>query len=103
MSEIVITKENFSEEVLNSDKPVIVDFWATWCGPCKMLAPVLEEIAAEREDIKVGKINIDEEPDLATEFRIVSIPTVMLFKDGKAVHMEIGYRSKDQLLEAFNL
>ena len=84
MTEITITKDNFTAEVLNSDKPVIVDFWATWCGPCKMLAPVLAEIAEERADIKVGKINIDEEPELATEFRIVSIPTVMLFKDGKS-------------------
>lgn len=103
MTEITITKDNFTAEVLNSDKPVIVDFWATWCGPCKMLAPVLAEIAEERADIKVGKINIDEEPELATEFRIVSIPTVMLFKDGKSVQTEIGYRSKDQLMEAFNL
>ena len=103
MSEIIITKENFAQEVLNSDKPVIVDFWATWCGPCKMLAPVLSEIAEEREDIKVGKINIDEEPELAAEFRIVSIPTVMLFKDGKSVQTEIGYRSKEQLMEAFNI
>ncbi len=103
MTEITLTKENFAAEVLNSDKPIIVDFWATWCGPCKMLAPVLAEIAEERADIKVGKVNIDEEPELATEFRIASIPTVMLFKDGKSVQTEIGYRSKDQLMEAFNL
>lgn len=103
MSEIIITKENFAQEVLDSHKPVIVDFWATWCGPCKMLAPVLSQIAEERADIKVGKVNIDEEPELATEFRIVSIPTVMLFKDGKSVQTEIGYRSKEQLMEAFNL
>jgi len=103
MTEITLTKENFAAEVLNSDKPAIVDFWATWCGPCKMLAPVLAEIAEERADIKVGKVNIDEEPELATEFRIASIPTVMLFKDGKSVQTEIGYRSKDQLMEAFNL
>ena len=103
MSEIIITKENFTQEVLNSDKPVIVDFWATWCGPCKMLAPVLSQIAEEREDIKVGKVNIDEEPELAVEFRVVSIPTVMLFKDGKSIQTEIGYRSKEQLMEAFNI
>lgn len=103
MSEVVITKENFEEEVLKSSKPVIVDFWATWCGPCKMLAPELAEIADTRADIKVGKINIDEEPELAMQFKIVSIPTVMLFKDGKSVQTEIGYRTKEQLMEAFNI
>lgn len=103
MSEVILTKSNFAHEVINSDKPVLVDFWATWCGPCKMLAPVLEDFAKQREDLKIGKVNIDEEPELAMEYKIVSIPTIMLFKDGKAVKTEIGYRTKDQLTEAFDL
>ena len=86
MSEITITKENFEAEVLRSDKPVLVDFWATWCGPCRMIAPVLSEIARERSDVKVGKINVDEQPDLANEFRIASIPTLLLFRGGQVVN-----------------
>ena len=103
MSEIILTKSNFEQEVLNSDKPVLVDFWATWCGPCKMLAPIVEEIANEYPDIKVGKVNIDDEGELAIEFGIVSIPTLLLFEDGKVTKKEIGYRTKDQLIEAFGL
>lgn len=99
MAEIVITKENFESEVLKSDKPVLVDFWASWCGPCRMLAPIIEEIAEERPDIKVGKINVDEQQELAAAFQIESIPTVVLIKDGKTVNGFLGYRPKEQVLE----
>lgn len=102
MAEIKITKDNFQEMVLNADRPVLVDFWASWCGPCRMLAPVIEEIANERSDIRVGKINVDEEEELAAAFGISGIPTVMLFKEGKAVNTAVGYRSKVQLLEMLN-
>ena len=93
-----VTRENFEAEVLRSDKPVLLDFWATWCGPCRMLAPVIEEIAKERSDIKVGKVNVDDEGALATAFGISSIPTVVLIKDGKETARSIGYRQKDELL-----
>ena len=99
MAEVIITKSNFENEVLKSDKPVLIDFWATWCGPCRMLAPVIEEIAKERSDVKVGKVNVDDEGELATAFGISSIPTVVLMKDGKVVSQSVGYRPKEQLLE----
>ena len=99
MAEVNITKNNFEEEVLKSDKPVLIDFWATWCGPCRMIAPVIEEIASERSDIKVGKVNVDDEGELATAFGVSSIPTVVLVKDGKVVAQSVGYRPKEQLLE----
>ena len=99
MAEIVLTSENFAEEVLNSDKPVLVDFWAAWCGPCQMLAPSIAEIAEERSDIKVGKVNVDDQPELAQLFGVQSIPMVVLFKDGKAVNTSIGYVPKEQLEE----
>ncbi len=98
MAEIVITKDNFEEEVLKSDKPVLLDFWATWCGPCRMLAPVIDEIAAEYEGrVKVGKINVDEEEELAAAFGVDSIPTLYVMKDGKAVKKGIGYMPKERV------
>ncbi len=98
MSEIKITKANFEEEVLNSPIPVVIDFWATWCGPCRMIAPVIEEIAEEYANVvKVGKVNVDEEPELASQFGIISIPTVVLIKDGQISAKSVGYRTKEQL------
>ena len=103
MNEIVLTSENFEEEVLRSDKPVLVDFWATWCGPCRMLAPIVAQIAEERAgEIKVGKIDVDEEPELAVQYGIASIPTLMVFKNGKKVNTSIGVIPKaaiEQLLK----
>ena len=102
MAEITITMENFEEEVIKSDKPVLIDFWATWCGPCKMIAPTVEEIAEEYEGkIKVGKVNVDEEPDLTQSFGISSIPTLVLMKDGKPANMMVGLRTKEQIVEMF--
>ena len=98
MSVINITKNNFQEEVLNSDKPVLLDFWASWCGPCWMVSPIVDEIADERSDIKVGKINVDEEPDLAGQFRVMSIPTLIVIKDGKVTNQAVGARPKEQIL-----
>ena len=96
--EIVLTKDNFENEVLNSNIPVLVDFWATWCGPCQMLAPELEQLAAENEQsLKIGKINVDEQRELAMQFKISSIPTLMLFKDGTLAETVVGYRTKSQL------
>ncbi len=97
--ELTLTKDNFQEEVLKAKKPVLVDFWATWCGPCQMEAPVLEELAAERSDVIIGKVNVDDEPELANAFRVNSIPTLILFNNGEAVRAAIGYRTKDQLIE----
>ena len=95
MAEIKLTKANFEQEVVNSDIPVLVDFWATWCGPCKMIAPFVTEIANENEGkIKIGKINVDEEPELAVRFKISSIPTLMLFENGQVKDMLVGYRPK---------
>ncbi len=99
MSVLHITKENFEAEVLRSDKPVLVDFYAVWCGPCKMLAPILDEIAAEREDIKVCKINVDEEPELAAQYQVVSIPSLFVIKDGQITNQSLGARPKPQILE----
>ena len=96
--EVVINKENFESEVLKSDKPVIVDFWATWCGPCAMLAPTIKEIAEENADIKVCKADVDENMELAQQFKISVVPTLLAFKDGKVVNTLVGAESKDQIL-----
>ena len=96
--EYTITKDNFEEKVLNNKKTVLIDFWASWCGPCKMLSPIVSEIAEENSDIDVGKINVDEEAELSLEFSIMSIPTLIVFKDGKAVKKSIGLVSKQEIL-----
>ena len=98
MSVITITKDNFQREVLESNKPVLLDFWAAWCGPCRMLSPVVDEIAKERTDIKVGKVNVDEEQELAAAFQVMSIPTLVVMNNGKAVAQSMGVRPKQQIL-----
>lgn len=102
MSVLKITKENFQDEVLNSREPVLIDFWAGWCGPCKMMSPVVDEIAEEVDDKKIGKINIDEQPELAEQFGVMSIPTLMVFKDGKAVSQAVGVRPKNEIVNMLN-
>lgn len=99
MNEINITKENFEAEVINSDKTVLIDFWATWCGPCRMIAPIVEEVANENPDIKVCKVNVDEQPDLARMFNIASIPTLVVIKNSEVTNTGIGFMSKEKILE----
>ena len=98
MKALHINKDNFHQEVLNSDRPVLLDFFASWCGPCRMVGPILDEIAEEREDIKVCKVNIDEQPELAHRYRIMTIPTLMVLKDGNIVEQSIGAKPKHQIL-----
>jgi len=98
MSAININKENFQNEVMNSDKPVLLDFWAPWCGPCRMVIPIVEEIAEERADIKVGKINVDEQRELAKQFRVMSIPTLVVIKNGEVVNRSMGAKPKEDIL-----
>ena len=98
MSVTNITSDNFHKEVLESEKPVLLDFWAPWCGPCRMVTPIVDEIAAERGDIKVGKVNVDEQPELAAQFGVMSIPTLVVMKGGKVVNKMVGARPKAQIL-----
>lgn len=99
MAVITITKENFAQEVLQSTKPVLLDFWASWCGPCRMLSPVVDEVAEERTDVKVGKVNVDEQPELAGQFGVMSIPTLLVFEQGKLVRQAVRARPKASVLD----
>ena len=99
MSAIIINKNNFQNEIMDSEKTVLLDFWASWCAPCRMVVPIIEEIAGERPDIKVGKINVDEQPELASKFGIMSIPTLVVMKNGKIVQQISGARPKNAILE----
>lgn len=104
MSILTITKDNFVPEVMQSDKPVLIDFWASWCGPCKMVSPVVDQIAEETEGkIIVGKVNIDEEPELASNFNVMSIPTLLVIKDGKVINTSVGAKPKQEILKMLNL
>ena len=103
MAHITLTKDNFAQEVLRAEKPVLVDFWASWCGPCMALAPTVDEVAEEQAAVTVGKVNVDDEPELARQYRIMSIPTLIVFRDGEPVRREVGGRSKEEILEMTGL
>ncbi|MEA5040891.1 MAG: thioredoxin [Clostridiaceae bacterium] len=98
MSVMTITKDNFQQEVMESEKPVLLDFWASWCGPCRMVSPLIDEIAEETQTVKVGKINVDEQPELASAFNVMSIPTLVVIKNGKVVNQMMGARPKQQII-----
>lgn len=98
MAAIVVNKDNFEQEVLGSEKTVLVDFWASWCGPCRMVSPIVDEIAEENPDIKVCKVNVDEEQSLAVEYKVMNIPTLLVFKDGKVVNQMVGAKPKNQII-----
>lgn len=98
MSVVTITNENFEQEVLHADRPVLLDFWATWCGPCRMVSPIVDEIAEENDAIKVGKVNVDEQPELARRFGIMSIPTLIVMRDGQVANQAVGARPKEAIL-----
>ena len=99
MSAVTITKENFDEQVTRASKPVLVDFWASWCGPCRMVSPIVEEIADERSDVVVGKVNVDDQPELASKYGVTGIPTLILFKDGKVANQAVGARPKNAIIQ----
>ena len=101
MAVIDINKDNFQKEVIESDKPVLLDFWASWCGPCRMVSPIVDEIAEEHPEINVGKVNVDEEQELAVQFGVMSIPSLFVFKDGKVTNQSVGAKPKNQILEMF--
>ena len=102
MSALTIKKENFQKEILNSDKPVLLDFWASWCGPCRMVSPLVDEIAEEHPEFTVGKVNVDEQPELAAQFHVMSIPSLFALKNGKIVNQAMGARPKQQILAMMN-